>query len=68
MFRVDRVKQAEALLTSSYKALTDVITIDEIAKQAEIEVAALPNKQPNNVSGSRPSVVVAEKAADCGCS
>ena len=41
-------EQAEALLTASYEALTDIITIDEIAKQAEIEVAALFDKQPNN--------------------
>ena len=41
-------EQAEALLIASYEALTDVITIDEIAKQAEIEVAALFDKQPNN--------------------
>ena len=41
-------EQAEALLTASYEALTDVITIDEIAKRAEIEVAELFDKQPHN--------------------
>ncbi len=41
-------EQADALLRASYDALTDVITIDEIAKQAEKEVATLFNEQPNN--------------------
>ncbi|MGB0359192.1 MAG: biotin carboxylase N-terminal domain-containing protein, partial [Litorivicinaceae bacterium] len=41
-------EKAEALLASSYNALVDVITIDEIAAQAEIEVAKLFDQQPNN--------------------
>ena len=40
--------QAEALLAASYQALVDVISIDEIAAQAEIEVAKLFDQQPNN--------------------
>ncbi len=44
----NKSEQAEALLNAGYEALTDVITIDEIAKQAKIEVAELFNKQPNN--------------------
>jgi len=41
-------EKADALLASSYNALIDVITIDEIAAQAEIEVAKLFDQQPNN--------------------
>lgn len=41
-------EKAEALLVASYNALIDVITIDEIALQAEIEVAKLFDQQPNN--------------------
>ena len=41
-------ERAEALLVASYNALVDVITIDEIALQAEIEVAKLFDQQPNN--------------------
>ncbi|RZO74788.1 MAG: biotin carboxylase, partial [Litorivicinaceae bacterium] len=40
--------KAEVLLASSYDNLIDVITIDEIAAQAEIEVAKLFDQQPNN--------------------
>ncbi len=39
---------AEALLASSYEVLVDVITIDEIAAQAAVEVRALFTQQPNN--------------------
>ena len=41
-------EKAEALLVASYNTLVDVITIDEIALQAEIEVAKLFDQQPNN--------------------
>ena len=41
-------EKAEALLVASYDALIDVITIDDIASQAEIEVAKLFDQQPNN--------------------
>ena len=40
--------KAEVLLASSYDNLIDVITIDEIAAQAEIEVAKLFDQQPSN--------------------
>ncbi|MEE2820913.1 MAG: biotin carboxylase N-terminal domain-containing protein [Pseudomonadota bacterium] len=41
-------EKAEALLVANYDALIDVITIDDIASQAEIEVAKLFDQQPNN--------------------
>jgi acetyl/propionyl-CoA carboxylase alpha subunit len=40
--------KAEALLAASYDALIDLISIDDIAAQAQIEVHALFTKQPNN--------------------
>ncbi|MEL0223541.1 MAG: biotin carboxylase N-terminal domain-containing protein, partial [Gammaproteobacteria bacterium] len=40
--------KAEVLLASSYDNLIDIITIDEIAAQAEIEVAKLFDQQPSN--------------------
>ena len=41
-------EKGKALLVASYNALVDVITIDEIALQAKIEVAKLFDQQPNN--------------------
>lgn len=41
-------EQAEALLAESYQQLIDIITIDEIAAQAEIEVTTLFTENPNN--------------------
>ena len=40
--------RAEALLSASYDALVDIISIDDIANQAQIEVSALFDAQPNN--------------------
>jgi len=44
----DEATQAEALLAASYNALVDIISVDEIAEQARIEVFQLFLEQPNN--------------------
>ena len=41
-------EQAKILLAASHEALVDLITIDEIAKQAQKEIATLFDRQPNN--------------------
>ena len=41
-------EQAKILLAASYEALVDLVTIDEIAKQAQKEIAILFERQPNN--------------------